>query len=172
MSPDNFDIAMAFVAQHEGGFSDDPADKGGATKYGISLRFLQLVGEDIDGDGHVTAADIRVLTTRDAKALYREHFWLHYRLDEIEHPFLAAKAMDLFVNMRGKTAARCLQRACGATADGLLGSQSIKAVNTYGKVGLLYSRISNRQAALYQRIVDADETQRRFLRGWLRRASR
>ena len=36
----------------EGGWVNDPKDRGGATKYGISLRFLAAEGAfDADGDG-------------------------------------------------------------------------------------------------------------------------
>lgn len=172
MNHDNFDIAMAFVAQHEGGRVNDPTDRGGSTAFGISLRFMQLIGEDIDGDGHITAADVDLLTTDRAEAIYHEHFWLRYRLDEIKHPFIAAKAMDIFVNMRGQTAARCLQRSVHVTVDGILGSKSIKAINDQGNTGSLYAQISRHQAEIYRRIVENDSTQTRFIRGWLRRANR
>ena len=173
MTATHFDIAMAFVAEHEGGFVDDDIDNGGATRYGISLRFLQLAHEDINGDGHVDRADIVALTTVQARAIYQCHFWKHYRLDEIEHPFIAAKIMDLYVNMRGAVAARVVQRCFSTLApDGILGSKSIRAVNTYASPARLYGALGVGQGSVYQRIVRADKTQDRFLKGWLRRARR
>lgn len=173
MTASNFDTAMAFVSEHEGGFVDDAADKGGATRYGISLRFLQLAHEDVNGDGHVDRADIVALTTGQAHDIYRRHFWQHYRLDEITHPFIAAKIMDMFVNMRGTVAAKVVQR-CFATLDddGVMGSKSIRAVNAYASPARLYGALSVGQAVVYHRIVQADATQGRFLKGWIRRARR
>jgi hypothetical protein len=54
----------------EGGFVDDPTDRGGTTKYGISLRFLAAAGAfdsdgdgiadfDLDMDGDIDGADVR-----------------------------------------------------------------------------------------------------------------
>jgi len=45
-----FEDALPTVLRHEGLYSEDPADPGGATNYGISLRFLRQLG-DTDGDG-------------------------------------------------------------------------------------------------------------------------
>lgn len=170
---DNFNIAMAFVSEHEGGWSDDSADRGGATMYGISLRFLKLIDEDVDGDGHVTAQDIRALSYDHALDLYRRHFWEHYRLDEINHPFIAAKAMDMFVNMRGRVAAQAIQ-ACfdGLKTDGILGSQSLQAINDEPQPGGAYHDLGIKQAAVYHRIVRRDPSQARFIKGWYRRAAR
>jgi hypothetical protein len=61
----------------EGGFVDDPTDRGGTTKYGISLRFLAAAGAfdsdgdgiadfDLDMDGDIDGADVRKLTRGDA----------------------------------------------------------------------------------------------------------
>lgn len=169
----NFDTAMAFVSEHEGGFVDDPTDKGGATRYGISLRFLQLAQEDVNGDGHVDRADIVDLSLSQAHEIYRRHFWLHYRLDEIEHPFIAAKIMDLFVNMRGVVAAKVVQKCLpGLAPDGILGSRSLSAVNAHTSPARLYGVLSVNQGDVYRRIVKADYTQSKYLKGWLRRARR
>ena len=61
------------LLQIEGGFVDDPKDRGGATKYGISLRFLAAEGAfdedgdgkadfDLDLDGDIDGQDIRDVT--------------------------------------------------------------------------------------------------------------
>ena len=39
--PNLFDTAHAFTARWEGGLTDHPADPGGLTKYGVSLRWVQ-----------------------------------------------------------------------------------------------------------------------------------
>ena len=39
--PNLFDTAHTFTARWEGGLTDHPADPGGLTKYGVSLRWVQ-----------------------------------------------------------------------------------------------------------------------------------
>jgi lysozyme family protein len=79
-------VAVAKLLGVEGGFVDDRADRGGATKYGISLRFLKAEGAidanhdgfadfDLDMDGDIDGADIRNLTMSEAVALYHRCFW-------------------------------------------------------------------------------------------------
>ena len=47
----HFDTAIKKVLKHEGGYVDHKNDPGGATKYGISLRFIRQSNTDLDLDG-------------------------------------------------------------------------------------------------------------------------
>jgi lysozyme family protein len=58
----NFDRAFAIVVGVEGGYTSDPRDPGGETKYGISKR----ANPDLD---------IKNLTLDQAKARYRLKYW-------------------------------------------------------------------------------------------------
>lgn len=83
---DHFNAALADVLKHEGGYSDHKADLGGATHFGISLRFLKQLPDlagDINGDGHINVLDIQQMTAAHAAEFYRQYFWLHYRLEQV-----------------------------------------------------------------------------------------
>jgi lysozyme family protein len=41
MAASNWPVAARLVLQHEGGYSDNPADPGGATRYGVTLATLR-----------------------------------------------------------------------------------------------------------------------------------
>lgn len=86
----NFEKAVAFVLSHEGLYSNNPADPGGETKYGISKR----AHPDMD---------IKNLTLDEAKAIYRNGYWDDCNCDMLPYPFDVA-IFDTAVNM-GKTAA-------------------------------------------------------------------
>lgn len=172
-----FDRALEVVLAHEGRYVDDPRDRGGATNFGISLRFLRSLGElagDIDGDGDVDADDIRAIDRRAAGALYRAKFWDRYQYGEIQDPEIAIKVFDLAVNMGPGGAHKVLQRALRAVGirvkdDGILGPKTRSAVvAAYGR-GLI-GPIRSEAAGYYRSLVAARPSLERYLTGWLNRA--
>lgn len=109
-----FERTMIFILGHEGGLSDDAEDKGGLTKFGISQKSYPDV-------------DIRKLTQADALDIYRRDFWARCQCDHLPEP-IAVIVMDCAVNQGASTAIRLLQKSLGVNADGVVGSQTIAAV--------------------------------------------
>ncbi|MGQ4827438.1 glycosyl hydrolase 108 family protein, partial [Enterococcus faecalis] len=112
-----FVAACSTVLAIEGGFVDDPKDHGGATKYGISLRFLLAEGTidadhdgradfDLDLDDDIDVDDIRMLRRSDATALYFRCFWQPLGGDTFPAP-ISEMMFDQAVN-GGLVAARKL----------------------------------------------------------------
>jgi lysozyme family protein len=185
----------------EGGLADDPADHGGTTKYGVSLRFLMAEGKidldgdgfadfDLDFDGDIDGADVRKLSRGDAVYLYHRCFWQRLDAESFAAP-IGEMLFDQAVN-GGITAARkLLQRAinaCLAKApqartlpaplkiDGGIGKLTLAAmlwVIGYPGLGMPALIAAFREAAAdrYRAIAKADPTQKGFLKGWLRRAA-
>ncbi len=184
----------------EGGFVDDPVDRGGATKYGISLRFLVAEGAidadgdgfadfDLDMDGDIDGRDIRTLTRGDARFLYRTCFWQRVGAETLPQP-IGEMVFDQAVNGGAVAAKKMLQRAINACliqmrkatrtarvliVDGSIGPVTIAAMATvlqYPGLGMpaLIEAYRDAVKARYRAIVAANPTQRRFLKGWLRRA--
>jgi lysozyme family protein len=109
-----FDEAFELLIGHEGGLSDNPADPGGLTRYGISQR--SYPGENI-----------RALTLGRAKTIYQRDFWGPAGCDGVP----AAVRFDVFdmaVNSGVRAAVKCLQGAAGAEQDGVLGPKTLQAV--------------------------------------------
>ncbi|MBF0549731.1 MAG: hypothetical protein HQK60_04275 [Deltaproteobacteria bacterium] len=180
MSP--FDQILPKSLEWEGGskFSDDPADPGGATKYGISLRFLRGEGQagDIDHNGDVDAADIRALTEDQAAEFYRKEFWDKCRCDELPAP-LAMVVFDTAVNVGASKAVKLLQTELNShfasnpllSVDGGMGKNTISAViqsnkkTSPDKLALGYL---NRRLRLYGDLAKAP-ARAKYLRGWTSR---
>lgn len=163
MGVDHFPKAIEFVLQNEGGYVNDPLDRGGATNLGISSR-------------HNPDIDIRSLTRTQAIELYRQRYWLRYRLHEIEDPLVAAKVFDLTVWMGPTNAAIFLQTAINAVAgeakvevDGIIGSKTLAALKEVDPQEVV--KVLRALAFEHVRqIVRQDPSQQRFRRGWERRA--
>ena len=179
-----FDQAIRRVFHHEGYYSNDPSDPGGATKYGISLRLAQSIGDldgdgrldlDFNGDGKVDARDIRLLTAEDAVDLYRRIFWQPYLYNKLT-PAVAIKTFDLAVNMGHRQAHLILQRgirACSAAdavkEDGVLGPATLRAANRQLSPSLV-AAMRSEAAGFYRLLVNNRRASRKYLNGWLNRA--
>lgn len=106
-----FDLLMNI----EGGYVDDPNDKGGKTKYGISQKSYPFI-------------DIASLTIDKAKEIYKRDYWDRCKCDFLPDA-LSVAVFDFAVNSGVKTSIKILQQALGVKADGIIGNQTIGAAN-------------------------------------------
>jgi len=177
-----FTKAVEFVLKHEGGYIDDPDDPGGVTKYGISLNFIKRVGMkygDLDEDGDIDPDDIKKLTKEKAIQIYKNQWWDRYGYDRIASCEVAAKVLDLSVNVGPINAHKIVQRAlraCGlpVVQDGILGPKTLSAINAL-EIGdrsfALVASIRSEAACHYRNIVRKFSPRfSKYERGWLNRA--
>jgi len=183
--PSKFEEAVETILRHEGGYVNHPNDPGGATNYGVSLRFLRgldgLEG-DFDGDGDVDANDILKMTKEDAIAIYKKHWWDKFGYERLDDQRLATKVFDMAVNMGAPRAHKLLQQALGrrgfpVTVDGMLGPKTVEACNSflspacfYGTAKMLYTTVQDVLADFYTSLVKNNPKFKPFLKGWLNRA--
>lgn len=73
MNVTDFRKGLEFVLQYEGGYVDDPDDKGGETKWGISKRAYPEV-------------DIKNLTREEALRIYQRDYWIAAGCDSLSYP--------------------------------------------------------------------------------------
>lgn len=114
-----FARCVAEVLRHEGGYVDHPRDPGGCTNRGITRATLES-WRGVPTD----CAAVRALTEAEARAIYRARYWDAVRGDELPVGVDLA-VFDLAVNSGGGRAARMLQHALGAVADGVIGPQTM-----------------------------------------------
>ena len=173
--PDFFSIAHAFTSKWEGGFVDHPNDPGGATNFGISLRWLKDAGLDINDDGIVDKKDVRALTPDMAATLYRKYFWNDPRIFLL-HPLVAVAVYDGAVNMGIARSIRHLQEFCNVcgqsrrvTEDGVLGPLTLAAVQATFTPLLVAEGVVDKRLAYYDRLA-SNPRFTPFQRGWNNRA--
>lgn len=148
-----FDDYFEWLMKWEGEvFENDPADPGGATKFGIDQRSHPLV-------------NIRTLTRDQAKEIYRAEYWQAVKADKLPWP-LNWVVTDIAVNNGKSRAAKWLQEALGVTADGILGTVTIGAAERSDAM-TIRNRLLTRRGYFYRSI--AQGAQAKFLKGWLNR---
>jgi lysozyme family protein len=153
-----FGPAVAKTIRHEGGaaVTDDPTDKGGLTKYGISQRAYPSV-------------DIRNLTEEDAKEIYRRDYWDKVGGNEIRSQAVAETLFDFAVNAGAKTSVRICQDVLDLPADGVVGGVTIRRLNEADAVHFI-AAFALGKIARYVAICRKNPEQKKFLYGWILRA--
>lgn len=124
----SFDAALAFTEGWEGGWVDDPHDRGGVTKWGITLRTLIAKGLDLNNDGVVNRRDIRDMTKAQMREIYEREYWIAAACPRLPAP-LALLQFECSVNQGVGRAARILQKSVRAKADGIIGPLTLAAVD-------------------------------------------
>jgi lysozyme family protein len=156
----NFDACLKEALKHEGGYVDHPKDPGGATNLGVTKQAWE------DYVGHeVTKDDIKALTPDVVKPFYLKRYWNVCRCDDLPSG-VDYVVFDIAVNSGPGRAAKFLQSAVGATADGRIGPVTLASVdNSALSTRELIDIICNRRQKFWESL----PTFGTFGRGWTRR---
>lgn len=163
----DFKDYLKVILKHEGGYVNHPSDPGGVTKYGISLRFIQRNNIDINTDGRVDSKDIVEITIEEAAVIYKTYFWDKMRLEGISNDLLKLHLFDMGVNAGTRTAILLLQKMLGVVPDGIIGKNTIKAINNF-RENIINAYIVAR-LEYYHRLTVKNPKLKVFLKGWTNR---
>lgn len=177
-----FDRALQDVLGIEGDYSNDPADSGGETKFGITKQLAREYGYH---------GPMRELPLAKAREIYDFVFWRPLKLDKIAEmdEDIALEIFESAVNTWTVTAARWLQRSLNAlnlqgsrypdiAVDGKIGPSTLSALRSYldfrGDEGrlVLLTALNVEQGAHYLRLAQDRPKDERFVYGWLLRRVR
>lgn len=159
-----FDEAFDFTILEEirgdeenGGYTKDPDDSGGETKWGISKAAYPNL-------------DIKNLTKDQAKMIYKNNYWKR-EYEFFKNKDLAIRIFDMSVNSGAVAAELMLQRAvnsCGGqvSEDGNIGNITLKAANAIHQCWLL-ERFRVERSNYYADCVEAKPVKLKYLKGWI-----
>jgi lysozyme family protein len=164
--------AFAFTLDYEGGWADNPNDRGGETYRGISRKnWPNWEGwETIDAEhvreGFPSMLYSNVILAELVRQFYLKNFWAPICGDQLPRK-MAIAAFDCAVNSGVGRAVRLMQIALGVTADGNIGPVTIKAAFDRGESGVI--EFLARRAKFLHEIMDNDPTQKVWAMNWFRR---
>lgn len=138
----NFAKSLALVLKSEGGWSDNPADPGGATMKGVTLaNFRRYVKAD------ASKADLKQITDEQVATVYRRFYW-----DAVTGAELPAgidyAVFDFAVNSGPCRAAKYLQMVVGVAQDGQIGPATLQALKARPDTAIINSLCDLRLAFL------------------------
>lgn len=172
------DSIIEGIIGREGGYVDNPKDRGGPTRWGIT----QAVAREYGYDG-----DMRTLPREVAKAIYLELYYVGPKFDQVygKSVAIAEELVDTGVNMGVGVAAKFLQRSLNAfnreaeiyqdiTVDGVLGMQTLSALQAYlnHRVGpqgeqVMLKALNVLQGARYIELAEGRPANEEFVYGWI-----
>lgn len=110
-------------------YTNNKKDKGGPTKYGITLATWRRVGYDKNGDGVLNEEDVKLLTKDDFHRVFKQNYWNACKADKIRDQSVANMLVDFAYNSGVSRAVTYLQLTLGITADGIIGNKTLFAIN-------------------------------------------
>lgn len=159
------EVLAPFILSWEGGFVNDPRDRGGATNKGVTISTWQRQGYDKNGDGLLDVSDLRLITDADAIKIMRLNFWNRWNADEIRDQSIANLLVD-WVWGSGKYGITIPQRVLGVKDDGIVGILTIRAINS-ADPRELFERLWERRRKYLQEICVSRPDNRAFISGWV-----
>ncbi|RKT99068.1 hypothetical protein C7H84_33475 [Burkholderia sp. Nafp2/4-1b] len=174
---------MDALIGREGGFSNDPADRGNwylgkleGTRWGITAA-------EARGNGYT--GPMQDLPRETAVAIYEARYWREPKFDQLEaiSPALADKLFDIGVNTGPSTGVKFLQRALNVlnqngktfadlTLDGVIGPGTLAALEAWlrlrGVEGhrVLLGMITAQQSVYYLELAERRPANETFEYGW------
>lgn len=155
----NLERSIQEVLKHEGLFSDHPADPGGATNYGVTLKTYRRYKRN----PHLTAEDLKNITMDEVHDIYKIGYWDPIKADELPSG-VDFVVFDMAINAGPGRAAKLLQEVLGVVVDGIIGKNTIKAANQGYPEKVVRDYTQVREG--YYRLLPHFST---FGKGWLRR---
>ena len=161
-----FQEAFEETLENEGGYVNHPDDRGGETNWGITKRLAIEYGYE---------GAMKDLPVEKAMDIYHSEFWQKNRYGEILNRKISKEMFDLAVNVGARQANTYLQKSYNLLADkniaedGIMGPETLSAVNGYAHPNCLFNLLNGYQAKHYIELAERDKSQRSFIRGWFRR---
>lgn len=186
-----FGEGYRITSAHEGGYVNDPVDRGGETYRGIARvhhpewsgwRRIDAARRKSGFPGSL-AGDAAL--QKSVKAFYKRAYWDRFLGDEVPDQPLANELYDTAVNMGVRRAVRFLQSSLNLLnrnqkdysdliVDGWFGQKTLDTLKLLlrkdrGSASLV-KMMNIQQGARYVEIMARDASQERFARGWIKRA--
>lgn len=157
---------VPFILQWEGGFVNDPLDLGGATNKGITIgTFTEYKRRK--GLKAPTVQDLKNISNEDWHEVFKGLYWDRWKADEIKNQAVANILVD-WVWASGSHGIKRPQRLLGVTADGVVGSKTIAALNAKDPAEL-FRMIKADRIKFIDEICEKRPANNRFKKGWLNR---
>lgn len=181
----SIDNLIPFILKWEGGFVNDPTDRGGATNKGVTIATYEAYCRQ-NGLPRPTVEQLKNIPDAHWREIVKTLYWYKWHADDINSQKVANILVD-WVWASGINGIKKPQTLLGVKADGIVGDKTISAVNfaepeelfaaIYQERVKFINAIVARSVAAYEKKIGRKATekellkytQKRFANGWLNR---
>lgn len=181
----SIDKLIPFILKWEGGFINDPTDRGGATNKGVTIATYEAYCKR-KGYPRPTVEQLKNIPDAHWRDIIKTMYWDRWHADAIHSQKVANILVD-WVWASGIHGIKKPQALLGVKADGIVGSKTLSAVNFADPDQLFeaifkervkfINGIVSRSVAAYEKKIGRKATekellkytQKRFIKGWLNR---
>ena len=118
---------IPFFLKKEGGFTNDPTDRGGATNKGVTIATYEAYCKK-KGLPRPSVADLKHISDAHWYDIIKTMFWDKWRADDIHSQKVANILVD-WALASGIHGIKKPQALLGVVADGIVGNKTLSAVN-------------------------------------------
>lgn len=179
------ELLAPYIRKWEGGFVDDPADRGGATNMGVTIGTFELYCHK-KGYPRPTVERLKKLTPTEWTDILKTMYWDRWQADKIKSQKVANILVD-WVWGSGAHGIKIPQRILGVAVDGIVGEKTLQALNAQDPdklfqtiyearrkflLDITEASIKRYEAKIGRKATEAEllrHTNKRFLRGWYNR---
>lgn len=181
----SIDNLIPFILKWEGGFVNDPTDRGGATNKGVTIATYEAYCKK-KGLPRPTVEQLKNIPDAHWREIVKTMYWDRWHADDINSQKVANILVD-WVWASGIHGIKKPQALLGVKADGIVGDKTLSAVNfadpeelftaIYQERVKFINAIVARSVAAYEKKIGRKATekellkytQKRFENGWLNR---
>ncbi len=171
----DFGKAYKKMLIHEEGYVNDPDDPGGETYKGVSRRMhskwdgWMIIDTLKTQSGFPATLDKNTELQQLIENFYQTLFWDSIRGDKINSQLMAESIFDFGINAGNRTSVTLAQMVIDVKPDGIIGPQTLEALNNYDEEKFL-AEFTIAKIARYINIVKKRPTSKKYFYGWVRRA--
>ena len=154
---------IPIIKRFEGGYANNPYDKGGCTNSGVTLStYRYYFGRN------KTCSDLKRMTEDEWSHIFKVGYWDKWKADSIDNQAIANLVVDWLWHS-GVYGIKYVQEVLGVAKDGVVGNKTLSAINNHNNPKELFGKIWARRKKQFDNIVKNNPKQKIFYRGWMNR---
>lgn len=165
----NAKLLEPFIRQMEGGWSNHPLDRGGATMCGITFATF-CEWRRLKGMPQPTTSDLKTITEQEWADIFKKLYWDRWKADLIGNQSVANLLVDFAWASGPATAIRYIQKhVLWLPADGICGPLTLTCINGFPNQEHLFNLIKAARLQFIDNLIQNHPEQQVFEKGWKRR---